>query len=218
MTAVIGMQAMMSLLLSSVKLSAVGQTPLARQVTYRTQAPQDTQAGIADYQSRLGASAGGWAYALGHCSAGSFSACTTTPDSADPAFSGVPDTSCTTSAATATRSTPGDPGYFGWVVTHGSTSGYNEEYQYVVDSAAATATGGAVRLWVTGRAGTSGRYTCTTEEVDIAGPTVETVSSLSLLPPAACTGTPQPVTLPSATSGATYVEIQATGGAGAAGA
>jgi len=222
---VIAITAGVVLLLAGVQISVVGQTQIASRTELSQKALQAAEAGVNDYQAWVNASANKWAYAENYCSSGvawsttppnPSTACTTTPDPHNPAFAGHLDPHCATSTAGAHSGTPGHRTYFGWEVDSTAT-GVSEEYQYVVDSRMASSTSTPyVHVFVTGRAGHSGQYACTTLKLGMNGPVSKVLANpVTILPAVSCMGATEQMSPPSAS--AKYMEIQATGGNGAGG-
>jgi len=216
-------------LMVALEISVVGDAKLATASTNQEQALQAAETGLANYQTWVNGSASQWRYAMNWCSSGTFSGCAnrvgTTPTSANPdpnnaAFSGVPDPACMTSpySATSAGSSVGTANYFGWVTVHGSGAGggFAEQYQYVVDSSLAKPLGGYVHVFVTGRAGRSGHYVCSTLKALYNGPQLIGANTV-VLAPASCSGQTLAVTAPAVGTGINAVSIEATGGAGQTG-
>ncbi|MHB8218724.1 MAG: pilus assembly PilX family protein [Acidimicrobiales bacterium] len=221
---VIAITAGVVLLLAGVQLSVVGQTQIASRTELSQKALQAAEAGVNDYQAWVDASTNKWTYAKEFCSSGVTwstttpnpdTKCSKTPDPHNPAFSGKFDPNCATSASNATSGTPGHGSYYGWEVDSTAT-GISQEYQYVVDSRmASSSTKPYVHVFVTGRAGHSGQYTCTTLKLGMNGPVNQVLAKpVTILPAVSCTGTTKKLTPP---SNAVYMQIQATGGNGAGG-
>jgi len=214
------------LTLTAVQISVVGNIRLAGYVTSGEQALQAAHSGLADFEAWVdGYSGGTWTYAYKYCSPGTSAATNfcpagaTSPDSNNPAYSALPDPHCSTSLANATAGAPGSPTYWGWETVRGNTgtSDVSEQFQYVIDSSQASAAGGYVHVFVTGRAGTSGKYSCRTIKALFDGPDTLPVNT-SIVAPTSCNGQPIQVTAPSqAGLGIAYVKIQATGGTGQSG-
>ena len=233
---VVAVVAVTAILLTALEVSVVGDAQLAATSTNQEQALQAAESGLADYQTHVNGSASQWQYAMDYCSSGAFpggnnvlgclwnadGTARVTPPPANPdrynaAFSGVADTNCATDAYNATASTPGSANYFGWVTLHGSnTGGFAEQFQYVVDSSNALALGGYVHVFVTGRAGTSGHYICSTIKALYNGPQLTAVNTVQLAP-AACSGSTIPVPAPAVGTSINAVTIMATGGSGQTG-
>jgi len=218
---VIAVVAIAAIVLGALEISVIGDAQLAASSTSQEQALQAAETGLADYQTQVNGSASQWQYAMSYCSSGTF-ACNingtvANPDPGNPAFSGIPDPSCTTSAYNATSGTPGSATYYGWETVHGSSSGgYSEQFQYVVDSSVAKALGGYVHVFITGRAGNSGHYVCSTIKALYNGPQLTNANTVQLAP-ASCSGSTIPVTAPVAGTNIARVLIEATGGTGQTG-
>ncbi len=221
---VIAITAGVVLLLAGVQLSVVGQTQIASRTELSQKALQAAEAGVNDYQAWVDASTGKWAYAEDYCSSGVHwsetatnppTQCSKTPDPNNPAFSGKFDPKCTTSTANFHSGLPGQKTYIGWEVDSTAT-GISQEFQYVVDSRMASSTTKPyVHVFVTGRAGQSDRYTCTTLKLGLTGPVDQVLAKpVTILPAVSCTGTTKKLAPPHT---AKYMEIQATGGNGAEG-
>ena len=150
---VIAVVAIAAIILGALEISVIGDAQLAASSTTQEQSLQAAETGLADYQTNVNGSLNQWQYAENWCSSGSFacpiqptstanyttacpsgtgSATQANPDRGNPAFSGIPDPACATSAYNATSGTPGSPNYYGWENVHGSTSGgFSEQFQYV---------------------------------------------------------------------------------------
>jgi len=218
---VIAVVAVAAIVLGALEVSVIGDAKLAATSTSQEQALQAAETGLADYETNVNGSASQWQYAMAYCSSGTFECAPngtdTAPDPQNAAYSGIPDPSCTTSAYNATQGTEGSDNYFGWETVHGSSSGgYSEQFQYIVDSSKATTLGGYVHIWITGRAGNSGRYTCSTIKALYNGPQLTTVNTVQLSP-ASCSGSTIPVVAPTAATTIARVLIEATGGTGQTG-
>jgi hypothetical protein len=236
---VIAVVAITAILMVALEVSVIGDAQLAATSTSQEQALQAAESGLADYQTWVNGSDSQWQYAMDFCSSGTYPGGSgqvgcledaagnprttppaANPDPANPAFSGVPDSSCRTSAYNATSAPAipaGQPDYYGWVTFHGSTTGgFAEQFQYVVDSSLAKSLGGYVHVFVTGRAGTSHHYVCSTVKALYNGPQLTAVNTEQLAP-AYCSGSTIPVTPPPAGTNINAVTIEATGGAGQTG-
>ena len=148
---------------------SVESDPIASQAVLTKLAGQAAAAGVADYQNFISQNT---ANASKYCSKGTFSACNTaqypgaTAASAnlDPAFAntlaGSGPTNCNTSSGTWAAATQS--------ASVGSSS-LQSQYQYVVDSSAlqANSLAGAVKVYVTGRAGTSTDRVCQSVQATI---------------------------------------------------
>ncbi|MDA8357473.1 MAG: hypothetical protein M0Z95_14535 [Actinomycetota bacterium] len=188
-------------------LQAVNQAPLTHSGNVTKSAQAAADAGVADYEAHVRANP---TYPSLYCSKTEFATCTTPADPHNPAFLAKPPTTpCATSKAT----TPG------WTEVTSPTTGITSGYQYLVNSAKATASaGGTVYVYVTGRAGLSGRYTCASKAVSIAVYPPSETSAVSVAATSSWTSVPLPppaVTHPKVTFSATmYGGSGGTGGTG----
>jgi hypothetical protein len=211
---VIALVAISAILILALEVSVLGDSKVSANSTSQEQALQAAQAGLADYQTYVGTGTPQWSYASEHCSVGTFGSAITgvtstgpcniaaggttvngiaytgLPDPGNRGMADVPETNCRGGSATARIGTPGTTGYMGWVTTRGNTSGFVEQYQYVVDSSLATPSAGYVHIFVTGRAGRSGHFTCTTVKALYNGPQYSNNVSTTFLTPVACNGQP----------------------------
>ena len=198
---VIAVVAIAAIMLGALEVSSISGTKLTVANQSSEQALQAAQTGLADYESNVNSSPSQWQYVMDYCSSGTFGCQIGTadantppgnaeeaidpvgetaeaPDPQNAGFSGIPDPHCTTSAYNATAGTVGTASYFGWTSVHGSTTGgFSEQFQYVVDSTSATPLGGYAHIFVTGRAGTSGHYVCTTIKALYNGPQTTNVNT-----------------------------------------
>ena len=237
---VIAVVAIAAIMLGALEVSSISGTKLTVANQSSEQALQAAQTGLADYESNVNASPSQWQYAMDYCSSGTFGCQIGTADANTPSgnaeeaidppgetaeapdpqnagFSGIPDPHCTTSAYNATAGNAGTASYFGWTSVHGSTTGgFSEQFQYVVDSTSATPLGGYAHVFVTGRAGTSGHYVCTTIKALYNGPQTTNVNTVQLSS-ASCSGLSIPVQAPVAGTNIARVLIEATGGGGQTG-
>jgi hypothetical protein len=218
---VIAVVAVAAIVLGALEISVIGDAQLAASSTSQEQSLQAAETGLADYQTNVNGSASQWQYAMSYCSSGTFgcniNGTVANPDPGNAAFSGIPDPHCATSAYNATAGTPGSANYYGWVTVHGSSSGgFSEQFQYIVDASLAKPLGGYVHIFVTGRAGSSGHYSCSTIKALYNGPQLTSVNTVQLSP-ASCSGSTIPVPAPAAGTNIARVLIEATGGSGQTG-
>ncbi len=209
---VLGMVAIVVLLATAIEVSLAGRLKVQATTSLSEEALQAANTGLADYESWLTHSTKEWEYAYAYCSKGAFSTCGENPDPHNPAYSGKFDPACATSSSNASTGAPGATGYFGWESVR-SSGGSQEQFQYVVNSTKATTTGGEVHVYVQGRAGRSGDYTCRTIKALYDGPQVQK-STTTLVAPNSCNGATIPETAPKTTH---YMEIEAIGGDGQSG-
>ena len=236
---VIGVVAFTAILIFALQVSVIGDQQLSASSTTQEQALQAAQTGLSDYQARVNGSPNQWQYATAFCSSGAFPSpqCThapnptQNPDPGNPAFSGVPDPNCTTSAANQTQGSPGASNYFGWVTVH-NDAGFVQQFQYVVDTSNVIAPtagqtldpagGGYLHIFVTGRSGRSGHFVCSTVKALYNGPQY-TNANTTVLSPVLCNGSNGIITVPAPIlpladpNQLAQVVITATGGNGATG-
>jgi hypothetical protein len=219
---VIAVVAIAAIVIGALEVSVIGDAKLAATSTSQEQALQAAETGLADYETNVNGSASQWQYAMSFCSSGTFNCVingnsNVAPDPQNAAYSGIPDPNCTTSSYNVTHGQPGDDNYYGWVTVHGSSNGgYAEQFQYIVDSSLAKALGGYAHVFVTGRAGRSGHYVCSTIKALYNGPQLTSVNTVQLSP-ASCSGSSIPVAAPVAGTTIARVLIEATGGTGQTG-
>ncbi len=236
---VIGVVAFTAILIFALQVSVIGDQQLSASSTTQEQALQAAQTGLSDYQARVNSSPNQWQYATAFCSSGAFPSpqCThapnptQNPDPGNPAFSGVPDPNCTTSAASQTQGSPGASNYFGWVTVH-NDAGFVQQFQYVVDTSNVIAPtagqtldpagGGYLHIFVTGRSGRSGHFVCSTVKALYNGPQY-TNANTTVLSPVLCNGSNGIITVPAPIlpladpNQLSQVVITATGGNGGTG-
>src|SRR5579875_3010157 len=167
----------------ALELQTIQQATLVSSAGNNELALQAAAAGIADFQAHLAAD-GAYASSTagGYCSAvftpspnpnnvcvqqGSGASAWGHADPNNPAFVNAFDgtsgssvsTTCPASSSTAAT----------WVTTSGSIGGFNTGYQYVVDASQVYPGGSDIAyVYVTGRAGYSGKYSCRTQKAAIA--------------------------------------------------
>jgi len=136
--------------LSTVNISQTG--------NWQLQASQTAMSGLDDYVSRLNSSS---SYGTSYCSQFQSWTCNHTIDPDNPAFSDRFDPNCSTSSSTSSSDPSPDvsPGAYGWVTTVGTTSTPDQQYQYVVNTSNLAASN-LIYIYVNGRYGKSGSYTC----------------------------------------------------------
>jgi hypothetical protein len=229
--AVIALVAVSAVLIVALEATVLNDGHVAAISTSQEQALQSAQAGLADYQTWMNSTSPTWSYAYQHCSSGTFPGAsgpagnpcyTFGPDKNNLAYSDTPDPSCGSSSATSTNGTPGNAGYFGWVTHRGNVNGFVEQFQYVVDSTQASASSAFAHVFVTGRAGKSGHFTCSTLKALYNGPQYAENAETTFLTPASCNGQPLDNTTPFSAPNdpsdpVAMVTITATGGTGESG-
>jgi hypothetical protein len=223
--AVIALVAVSAVLIVALEATVLNDGHASAISTSQEQALQSAQAGLADYQTWMNSTSPTWSYAYDHCSSGSFAGgpCTSVgPDKNNVAFSDVPDPSCSTSSANSTNAAPGQAGYFGWVTHRGNVNGFVEQFQYIVDSSQANASSAYVHVFVTGRAGHSGHFTCSALKGLYNGPQYAENAETTFLTPTSCNGQPldggTPFAAPTDPADpVAMVTITATGGTGESG-
>ncbi len=208
----------------SADLMATAEGPVIGQSIANEEALAAAWMGVTDFENHVAASA---SYSVSYCSdwttsdgqvpAGSepWSCGARGRDVGNPAFGDRLDGSCRTSLSTSVGSVV--DGAFGWVVSKGSLSGANDEFQYILDSSAAPSATPLAYLYVTGRSGSSGRYSCQSVKAAFVGSATTTTTDQTVVVPASpCGG--YPMTVPeTAPVGAATMTVSVDGAAGANG-
>lgn len=200
---VLGLAALIIATPTALVVTSSSATVISQHESYLAQAQQAAQAGITDYVNRIEGTSG-VSYASSYCSKTTFSSCTVNPDTTNPAFQNTFDPSCATSAWNRQVS-----GSDTWQLVQGTGSGTNAEFQYLVDSHQA-ASKSLVWVYSTGRAGTSGHYTCATQKAALQ------LGSTSV-PPPVLTSCASSVSFTLPGTGTVTAQITLTGAAGGTG-